>query len=208
MRGKSPYNKPSIRKTEVYRLLLKLGGEARWKNLKENLSQLGWGPTTLKRVLDEMIREGSVVKEARLGGKGPEVWYKLKIRDENLWETFEKTLDIQQLANTIKTKAQTLKGQEREAFLKDQMLKIVEMVEGTVQVPLYIMVKGALHKSKREDLLAIYDYIFEVFVKEEIKKYAQILMDYPEQALESLLQLFVANKDEMEKVLKAEGLRK
>ncbi|MGC8940409.1 MAG: hypothetical protein ACP5KU_07945, partial [Candidatus Bathyarchaeia archaeon] len=101
-----------------------------------------------------------------------------------------------------------LKGQEREAFLKDQMLKIVEMVEGTVQVPLYIMVKGALHKSKREDLLAIYDYIFEVFVKEEIKKYAQILMDYPEQALESLLQLFVANKDEMEKVLKAEGLRK
>ena len=208
MRGKSPYNKPSIRKTEVYRLLLKLDGEARWKNLKENLSQLGWGPTTLKRVLDEMIREGSVVKEARLGGRGPEVWYKLKIRDENLWETFEKTLDIQQLANTIKTKAQTLKGQEREAFLKDQMLKIVEMVEGTVQVPLYIMVKGALHKSKREDLLAIYDYIFEVFVKEEIKKYAQILMDYPEQALESLLQLFVANKDEMEKVLKAEGLRK
>ena len=59
MKGKSPFNKPSLRKTEVYKLLLKLGGEAQWKDLKDKLDKLGWGPTTLKQTLDEMVEEAT-----------------------------------------------------------------------------------------------------------------------------------------------------
>ena len=57
MRGRSPYNKPSVRIKEAHDLLLKLGGEARWKDLKANLKELGWGPTTLKQTLDQMIKK-------------------------------------------------------------------------------------------------------------------------------------------------------
>ena len=52
MKGRSPLNRPSIRKTDVYKLLLNLGGEARWKDMEMKLKELGWGPTTLKQVLD------------------------------------------------------------------------------------------------------------------------------------------------------------
>ncbi len=47
MKGRSPWNKTDVRKRDAYGLLLKLGGEARWKDLKANLEELGWGPTTL-----------------------------------------------------------------------------------------------------------------------------------------------------------------
>ena len=56
MRGRSPFNKPSIRKDDLYRLLLENGGELRWKNLKEKVREtLHWGPTTLKETLDQLI---------------------------------------------------------------------------------------------------------------------------------------------------------
>jgi len=76
MKGRSPRNEPTIRKREAYELLLRLGGKARWKELEAHRSELGWGPTTLKQTLDELVKDGSVMKEARLAKSGgPEVWY-------------------------------------------------------------------------------------------------------------------------------------
>jgi predicted transcriptional regulator len=76
MKGRSPWNRPSIKKQDAYKLLLQLGGKARWKDLEAHRSELGWGPTTLKQTLDELVKDGSVMKEARLAKSGgPEVWY-------------------------------------------------------------------------------------------------------------------------------------
>ena len=76
MKGRSPWNRPSIKKHDAYKLLLQLGGKARWKDLEAHRSELGWGPTTLKQTLDELVEDGSVMKEARLAKSGgPEVWY-------------------------------------------------------------------------------------------------------------------------------------
>jgi predicted transcriptional regulator len=76
MKGRSPWNRPSIKKHDAYKLLLQLGGKARWKDLEAHRSKLGWGPTTLKQTLDELVKDGSVMKEARLAKSGgPEVWY-------------------------------------------------------------------------------------------------------------------------------------
>jgi predicted ArsR family transcriptional regulator len=76
MKGRSPWNRPSIKKQDAYKLLLQLGGKARWKDLEAHRSRLGWGPTTLKQTLDELVKDGSVMKEARLAKSGgPEVWY-------------------------------------------------------------------------------------------------------------------------------------
>ena len=80
MKGKSVWNRPPLKRTDAYNLLLDLNGEARWKDLKANLKTLGWGPTTLKQTLDELIEEGSVIKEARLGASGPEVWYIARVK--------------------------------------------------------------------------------------------------------------------------------
>lgn len=76
MKGRSIWNRSSIKKHDAFELLLQLGGKARWKNLEAHRSKLGWGPTTLKQTLDELVEEGAVMKEAKLGKSGgPEVWY-------------------------------------------------------------------------------------------------------------------------------------
>lgn len=214
MKGRSPYNKPSIRKTDVYRLLLKLGGEARWKDLKANLEELGWGPTTLKKTLDQMIEEGSVIKEARLGAKGPEAWYKVQIKDDDIWAPFKRALDerkdvpMEQIRQSIRDKAQKLRGKEREAFLKAQMQKIVEMARDAVSAELYMLVRGAFKKLEEGELLILFDYIFDVVLKEEMKEYMQILLDYPGQSMEVLLDFLIIEEDKKEEVLRIEGLRK
>jgi DNA-binding HxlR family transcriptional regulator len=213
MKGKSPFNKPSVRKTDTYKLLMKLGGEARWRDLKANLKELGWGPTTLKQTLDEMVREGIVVKEAKLGQKGPEVWYKAKIKEEDIWGPFEKPFgkgetSINQLTQAIRTQAQTLRGEERELFLKRQMRKVAEIARDTLLAPLYIIVRGAYHKSERKELLTIFDYIYEAILKENMRQYAEILMDYPEHSMKALLELLITEESEREETLKTEGLRK
>jgi len=80
LKGRSEWNKSSIKKRYAYELLLRLGGGARWKDLEANRSKLGWGPTTLKQTLDKLVADGDVFKEARLGEKGPEVWYHAKVK--------------------------------------------------------------------------------------------------------------------------------
>ena len=77
MKGRSPFNRPSVKKADLYKLLLSLGGKARWKQLRGKLKDLTWGPTTLKKTLDQMVTEGKIKKEAVAGDKGPEVWYSL-----------------------------------------------------------------------------------------------------------------------------------
>ena len=213
MRGRSPYNRPSIRRTELYKLLLDLGGEARWKELEANLKKLGWGPTTLKRTLDEMIEEGSIIKEARLGSKGPEAWYKVQIKDGDIWPPFKEALDkgnrasLQLVAQSIKEKAETLEGKERKAFLKVQMRKIVKMSSDVIPAFLYMMAKGALQKTRKRKLFAIFDYIFDAVLKNHLKEYAEVLMDYPEESLIAISELLIANKDKLEE-LRTDGLRK
>jgi predicted ArsR family transcriptional regulator len=81
MKGRSIWNRPPIKKHDAYRLLLELGGKARWKDLEAHRSELGWGPTTLKQTLDELVKDGSVMKEARLAKSGgPEVWYSAEVQ--------------------------------------------------------------------------------------------------------------------------------
>jgi len=77
MKGRSPFNRPTAKRDALYRLLLKHDGKARWTQLKTHLKDLGWGPTTLKQVLDDLIDDKKVRKEAVAGEKGPEIWYLL-----------------------------------------------------------------------------------------------------------------------------------
>ncbi|MEM2099564.1 MAG: hypothetical protein QXU99_07515 [Candidatus Bathyarchaeia archaeon] len=212
MKGKTPWNKPSIKKTDMYRLLLDLGGEARWKDLKANLKKLGWGPTTLKQTLDEMVKEGSVIKEARLGPKGPEAWYKVQIKDRDIWTPFEEAINsgitsLEQVVQGMREKAEKLEVKEREVFLKAQMQKLAEMARDSILALFYMMAKGAFKKDERTMLLAIFNYLFDSVYKKQIKEYAEILMDYPKQSLEALLDLLIADKDKREEALRAEGLK-
>lgn len=126
MRGKSPWNKLSIKKTDVYRLLLDLGGEARWRDLKANLKKLGWGPTTLKQTLDEMVEEGSIIKEARLGPKGPEAWYAVVIKDDEIWGTLLKSI-----SREIPVSTEAIEVKEEKYVTVEELVQLVNEIKDT-----------------------------------------------------------------------------
>jgi len=178
-----------VRKAGVYRLLLRLGGEARWKHLKANLRELGWGPTTLKQVLDQMVEEGSVIKEARLGAEGAEVWYRVQVKDDDVWEPFKRALkegkeaSMQPIAATIRKRLEQLEGKEKEVFLKSQLRKILEMARDTCAALFYMEARGAKKLGKHETL-TLFDYVFDTIFKEQIKEYLEIFLEYPEDGME------------------------
>lgn len=126
MKGKSPWNKLSIKKTDVYRLLLDLGGEARWRDLKANLKKLGWGPTTLKQTLDEMVEEGSIIKEARLGPKGPEAWYAVVIKDDEIWGPLLKSISREMPVST-----EAIEVKEEKYVTAEELVQLVNEIKDT-----------------------------------------------------------------------------
>jgi hypothetical protein len=71
MTGREYYSYKS-RKEELLTIFIELGGEAQWKTLAKRVK---WGPNTLKKVLDNMIKEHILNKTARLTGRGSDVWY-------------------------------------------------------------------------------------------------------------------------------------
>jgi len=132
MKGRSPLNRPSIRKTDVYKLLLNLGGEARWKDMEMKLKELGWGPTTLKQVLDEMVEEGSLKKEARLGVRGPEAWYTVVIKDDDIWAPLLKSVGTaDEMGSNMAKELRNVKEQGKEQISLDELAEMVKEIKDT-----------------------------------------------------------------------------
>jgi predicted transcriptional regulator len=188
MRGKSPYNKPCVRKVDVYKLLLKLGGEARWRDIKAHLKELGWGPTTLKKVLDDMIAEGTVLKEAKLGEKGPEVWYSLAIKigiERAIAKKLEDTLwrmPFEKLLAQIQTKLEALeeKPEEQKACFSEALPKLLRA--------LLIEQIGGMHiclKRDPEKAWIFYSYFHDIILKEHAASILEVCVNYPEYAKET-----------------------
>ncbi|MDI6904546.1 MAG: hypothetical protein QMD13_03510 [Candidatus Bathyarchaeia archaeon] len=184
MKGRSVWNKPSVRKTDVYKLLIKLGGKARWKHLKAHLKDLGWGPTTLKQTLDEMVKEGSIIKEAVAGDKGPEVWYKARIWASDGWKKFEEFLDrrkaapsFEEMRRIIREKMQKLEEVEKEAFLRGLLRDFVETADELYKVSFCLGIDELIYRP--EGAGVIIDTIFEV-LKEETKNFMRFFLEYPE----------------------------
>jgi len=177
--------------------LLRLGGEARWKHLKANLGELGWGPTTLKQTLDQMVKEGSIRKEARLGTKGAEVWYMVQIKDYDIWKPFMKAKEegeapsLQDIAERIREKAQQLDGKEKEIFLKHQLHRIVFDYGLLAHGALLFMCLWGVENGKLEEStsLTIYDYIVDVIMKRMDKELLRFLFEYRKYALEVIDQM-------------------
>jgi hypothetical protein len=189
MKGNSPWNKPSIRKTDVYRLLLDLGGEARWKDLKMHLDKLGWGPTTLKQTLDEMTKEGSVIKEARLGPKRPEAWYKVEIKDADIWKHLKRACQerddakVEQIVENAKKKMRELEGKEKELFIKSFLRSEVKLAESMyAALFLYLLLK--LEEWGKDGVLRTFNYIFDTAFKDDTTDHLKILLEYPQYSVE------------------------
>ena len=132
MKGRSPLNKLSIRKTDVYKLLLNLDGEARWKDLEMKLKELGWGPTTLKQVLDEMVEEGSLKKEARLGARGPEAWYAVVIKDDDIWAPLLKSVGTaDEIRSNMTRELRDSKEKGKDQISLDELAEIIKEIKDT-----------------------------------------------------------------------------
>ena len=186
MKGRTVWNKPSIRKPQVYKLLLKLGGEARWKHLKANLKELGWGPTTLKRTLDEMVEEGSVIKEAVAGDRGPEIWYKVKIKDSALWKLFIEAFDedrlpsLEEINQTIRNKMQELDKEERNIYLGQALRELVQNAQEEYVVGFCLAVNEMVYNPK--GFTTYFDALFDC-IKHETTKYLLAFLEYRQQAV-------------------------
>jgi len=203
MKGKSPYNKQ--RKPEIYKLITKLGGEARWKTLKAQLDELRLGPTTLKQTLDEMVKEQSITKEARLGTEGAEVWYKIQNPLVNtVWENFKQKINkgsedknkpdaLLQMFEDIKANASKLEGQEKENYLQTQMEHVVKSASEAYVAFLSLHVRGAQFADS-EKLSQIFDYLWSDLLLNETKTFQKILGEYPTIGLRAIEGFLIHDK--------------
>jgi hypothetical protein len=208
MKGRSPFNKPTKRKDEIYQLIVQVGGEARWKTLKAHLNELRLGPTTLKQALDEMVKEQSITKEARLGPDGAEVWYKLDTSvDEwatrNIDRTSEDAEYMQEMFDEIKKKAAKLNGKDKDEYLQAQMRKIIKVASETYIKFIGSFVRPAQFNDKAK-LFQIFDYYFYYVLINDTKIFQNILSDYPSIGLKAIQSYLIKDKARLEKVMQAE----
>lgn len=218
LKGRSPWNKTSNRKADVYKLLIQVGGEARWKTLKAHLQELGLGPTTLKQTLDEMVTERSITKEARLGGGGAEVWYKIQVKDNYFWEQFANAIDdgvayslqeangkdmvskkwrdpLPDLFKNIREQATKLEGDEKAAYLLAQMQKIVKMASEEYLTFLYLYVRGC--QTDNADIMKqVFEYYVSDLLIQQTKAYQEFLSDYSKVSLRAITDYLKTSKNE------------
>jgi hypothetical protein len=208
MKGRSPWNKPTQRKADIYKLIVQVGGEARWKTLKAHLDELRLGPTTLKQALDEMVNEQSLTKEARLGPDGAEVWYKLDTTvDEWSTRNFNRTSEdaeyVQEMFDETKKKAAKLKGKDKDDYLQAQMLKIVNIASEAYIEFIGRFVRAAQFNDKAK-LFQIFEYCFFYVLINDTKIFQNILSDYPSISLRAIQSYLIKDKAKLEKAMQAE----
>jgi len=200
MKGRSPYNRPGLRKRELNTLLLKIGGEARWKDLKDKARvELRWGPTTLKQTLDQMIKDKHVIKEARLGTRTAEVWYRTRTQLDLLkpiiiWKPtlqFKPHEDIlDKLVAYIREEAQKLEGKEKEAFLRDYLHKFVLIImRSHIGQFLITLRRAEVDKLDKSEALQAFDLNFDYSVKRVDELLLELLLEYREYAMEVIDQI-------------------
>lgn len=184
MKGRTVWNKPSVRKTDVYKLIVKLGGKARWTHLKAHLNELNWGPTTLKRTLDEMINEGSIIKEAIAGNRGPEIWYRIPVRSSGIWDLFpevaEKSARVpssEEIKKVLEEKAKGLGKSEREEFFRSALR---ELVETAAEIYTVMFCLGADELVYRRPGAVTYIDASLDLVKEATLEIMHVFLNYPE----------------------------
>jgi len=215
MKGRSPWNKPSQRKADIYKLLIQVGGEARWKTLKAHLEELRLGPTTLKQTLDEMVKEQSITKEARLGTEGAEVWYKIEHPlVNNVWENFlqknnescedqNKPDALLQMFEDIKTNASKLKGKEKENYLQTQMQHVVKTASEAYVAFLSLHVRSAQFADSKK-LSQIFDYLWSDLLLNDTKAFQKILGEYPTISLKAIEIFLIHDKAKLKDLLQSE----
>jgi hypothetical protein len=214
LKGRSPWNKPSQRKADIYKLLTQVGGEARWKTLKAHLNELRLGPTTLKQALDDMVKEQSITKEARLGTEGAEVWYKIQNPLVNtVWKNLEQKINegcdqnkpdaLLQMFEDIKANASKLKGKEKENYLKTQMEHIVKAASEAYVAFLSLHVRGAQFADSKK-LSQIFDYLWSDLLLNDTKTFQKILGEYPTIGLRAIESFLIRDKAKLEDLLASE----
>jgi hypothetical protein len=219
VKGRSKFNDPIKRKAEIYQLIVRAGSEARWKTLKAHLEELRLGPTTLKQALDEMITEGSITKEARLGTEGAEVWYKIATKLDAIWGNPEKNMQqaesnqkeaytLDQYYKEIKEKASTLNDKEKTDYLQTQMEIVFENAMESYAQYLGSYVRGAQWANPTE-----LDYVFNYYINsvflEDTALYQKILAEYPIGSLRAIHSFLLEDQSKVDKaILKEEKNRK
>jgi len=181
--GHYPFNRSHPRKGEIFAILSELGGKARWSHLLKRARERRMGPTTLKRLLDEMEEEGVIKVEARRGKRGPEVWYILTpTREEAIKKLMKKPVGR-------------------------RVLKLIEVLNSNRGDP------EAIRKILRENLPHLLaSYLAEHFIilmrtledpETEIRPYFYLYENWLSWEASALIFLFLKFKEEIEE-LKAE----
>jgi hypothetical protein len=206
MKGRSPWNNPTHRKADIYKIIVKAGGEARWKTLKTHLKELYIGPTTLKQTLDNMIEEKSIIKEARLGQDGAEIWYKTSTNIKQPKKPLLQSLDIQDTIKkyeAVKEKASRLDGKERESYLFEEMQKIVQQAARS-----YVEFVGSFARlsqfNGRTNVAKLFDYDLNEMLLNDTRAVEMLLSDYPSLGLYAVNSYLIEDKTKLERAMQRE----
>jgi len=179
MRGRSPFNKPDVRKREVFSLLSGLGGRSRWRDLEVGARKSQMGPTTLKRTLDDMEEEGTIYREARLGPKGPEAWYILQLTKDEVWQRLQEKPIGKRVAEThgALSRAQGDDARQREILSRE----LPSLISAYQMMHLYAL-QRAVREENIEDVLRLYGYIYTTFLIDEAAAILGLCLNWPEVA--------------------------
>jgi len=209
MKGRSPLNTQKNRKKDVYALLVRVGGNARWKTLKAHLEELRLGPTRLKQTLDELVKEQSITKEARLGPDGAEVWYKIPQTLDEVWINFQKNASLKNpnalelLLKDIKEKTSRLKGKEKSDYIQTQMQEVVKNARDSYISFMSIYLRGAKYGDIAQ-MDHAYDYILSDVIVKETRLFQKILAEYPDFSLRAIYSYLLKDITKLDEVMRAE----
>jgi hypothetical protein len=179
--------------------LLEIGGESQWKNLKALArTRLHWSPTTVKKTLDQLIEKKQIVKEARLGSKGAEVWYRIKtpadlLKPIIIWRPtlqYEKPPGLDKRFSFIRETAQKLEGKKKKAFLREILHRVLFAVFlGHMGQFLIALRTAEVNKSEKAEALLSFNLSFDYLIRQVDELLFDLLLDFRKTSMEVIDQI-------------------
>lgn len=179
MRGRTPYNKPEIRRKELLYYLFDKE-KVRWKTIRDDFRKRKWGPTTLKRHLDVLCKEDLVSVHVTHGSKGPEVWYLI-----NFGKVAEKLYKLQK--RLVETKVERFSLDElKDVSPRLRVLVFKQMINLLMAQFINYSFITALSKFKNAELKNLdrivkleSEYFWDVGFKNGFMQLVNFILAYP-----------------------------
>jgi len=177
--------------------------KVQWKTIKEDFRKRGWGPTTLKNYLDQLIQQDIIYLEYRKGKRGPEAWYCISIQKHA-----EKLFQLQK--KLVITETEIFSVKELKELSENLRAKIFPVMLSLFEAQyinyfyLTALTKYRNRKCKNIDSLlqAASQYFYDVGFKRNFQKLLEFTLAFPKETQIAIAEML--NRPELKAWVKGE----